>query len=239
MGGDPSAVLQQAPSGSQPPMTQQAPQNDEAKRFVSLVLGDTEKVWHQLLAQNGRSYREPKLVLFNAQVRSACGIAGSSTGPFYCPADEKIYIDLDFYRDLRDRYQAPGDFAQAYVIAHEVGHHLQKQLGTMQKVHNLQSRMSKTQANQLSVKLELQADFYAGVWAHYAARRGILEAGDVEEGLRAASAIGDDKLQLESQGYVVPDSFTHGSSAQRIQWFRKGLESGDLSKGNTFNAEAP
>ena len=238
MGGDPTAVLQQAPTGSAP-TTQQAPQNDEGKQFVSLVLGDTEQVWHQLFRQNGRSYREPKLVLFSSQVRSACGVAGSSTGPFYCPADEKIYIDLDFYRDLRDRYKAPGDFAQAYVIAHEVGHHLQKQLGTMQKVHNLQSRMSKTQANQLSVRLELQADFYAGVWAHYAARRGILEAGDVEEGLRAASAIGDDKLQLEAQGYVVPDSFTHGSSAQRIQWFRKGLESGDLSQGDTFNVEAP
>ena len=239
MGGDPTAVLQQAPSGSNSPMTQQAPQNDEGKRFVSLVLGDTEQVWNQLMSQNGRRYREPKLVLFSGQVRSACGVAGSSTGPFYCPADEKLYIDLSFYQDLRDRYQAPGDFAQAYVIAHEVGHHIQKQLGTMEKVQNLQSRMSKSQANQLSVRLELQADFYAGVWAHYAARRGVLEAGDVEEGLQAASAIGDDKLQMQAQGHVVPDSFTHGSSAQRIYWFKKGLQSGDLSEGNTFADGAP
>lgn len=239
LGGDPSVVLQQ-PSGSGTQITRPAPaQNDEGKRFVSLVLGDTEDVWQQIFKQNGRNYREPKLVLFSGRVQSACGIAGSSAGPFYCPADEKVYIDLDFYRELRDRFKAPGDFAQAYVIAHEIGHHIQKQLGTMSKVQNLQGRTSRSNANQLSVRLELQADFYAGVWAHYAAKRGILEPGDVEEGLRAANAIGDDTLQRESQGYVVPDSFTHGSSAQRLYWFKKGLQTGDMSQGNTFDAGAP
>ena len=238
MGGDPSVVLQ--PSGSSnAPVSRQAPQNDAGKRFVALVLGDTEDVWQQIFQRQGQRYQEPKLVLFSGRVQSACGVAGSSAGPFYCPSDEKVYIDLDFYRELRDRFQAPGDFAQAYVIAHEIGHHVQKQLGTMSKVHNLQSRTSRTNANQLSVRLELQADFYAGVWAHYAAKRGILEPGDVEEGLRAANAIGDDTLQRESQGYVVPDSFTHGSSAQRLYWFKKGLQTGDMSQGNTFDAGAP
>lgn len=240
MGGDPSAVLQTSPGGSNPQISRQAnPQNDEGKRFVSLVLADTEDVWNAILKQNRRNYREPKLVLFTGRVNSACGVAGAQTGPFYCPADEKLYIDLSFYDQLRDRFQAPGDFAQAYVIAHEVGHHLQNQLGTMEQVQRLQKRVSREQANQLSVRLELQADFYAGVWAHYAAKRGILEPGDVEEGLRAASAIGDDKLQLESQGYVVPESFTHGTSEQRLYWFKKGLQSGDLSEGNTFNQTAP
>lgn len=240
LGGDPSVVLQQAPSGPGTQMSRQgAPQNDAGKRFVSLVLGDTEDTWRAIFKQGGQRYREPKLVLFSGQVRSACGIAGSSSGPFYCPADEKLYIDLDFYRELRDRFQAPGDFAQAYVIAHEVGHHIQKQLGTMSKVHNLQQRVGRSQSNQLSVRLELQADYYAGVWAHYAAKRGILEPGDVEEGLRAANAIGDDTLQRQSQGYVVPDSFTHGSSAQRLYWFKKGLQSGDVNGGNTFADNAP
>jgi hypothetical protein len=240
MGGDPSAVLQTSPGGSNPQISRQAnPQNDEGKRFVSLVLADTEDVWNAILKQNRRNYREPKLVLFTGSVNSACGVAGAQAGPFYCPADEKLYIDLSFYDQLRDRFQAPGDFAQAYVIAHEVGHHLQNQLGTMEQVQRLQKRVSREQANQLSVRLELQADFYAGVWAHYAAKRGILEPGDVEEGLRAASAIGDDKLQLESQGYVVPESFTHGTSEQRLYWFKKGLQSGDLSEGNTFNQTTP
>lgn len=240
MGGDPSAVLQTSPGGSNPQISRQSnPQNDEGKRFVSLVLADTEDVWNAILKQNGRNYREPKLVLFTGRVNSACGVAGAQAGPFYCPADEKLYIDLSFYDQLRDRFQAPGDFAQAYVIAHEVGHHLQNQLGTMEQVQRLQKRVSREQANQLSVRLELQADFYAGVWAHYAAKRGILEPGDVEEGLRAASAIGDDKLQLESQGYVVPESFTHGTSEQRLYWFKKGLQSGDLSEGNTFNQTTP
>ena len=239
LGGDPSVVLQQ-PSGSGTQITRQAPpQNDEGKKFVSLVLGDTEDVWQQIFKQNGKRYRDPKLVLFSGRVQSACGLAGASAGPFYCPEDEKLYIDLDFYRELRDRFHAPGDFAQAYVIAHEVGHHVQKQLGIMSKVQSFQNRAGRKGSNKLSVRLELQADYFAGVWAHYAAKRGILEPGDVEEGLRAANAIGDDTLQRESQGYVVPDSFTHGSSAQRLYWFKKGFQSGDISQGNTFDAGTP
>jgi predicted metalloprotease len=213
------------------------PREEPLKQFVSVVLADTEDVWNELMRRNGRQYREPKLVLFSGQVKSACGVAGSSTGPFYCPADEKLYIDLSFYEELKTRHRAPGDFAQAYVIAHEVGHHVQNQLGLMEQVQRQQSRLSKAEANKLSVRLELQADFFAGVWAHYAAKRGILEVGDVEEALRAASAIGDDRLQMESRGHVVPDSFTHGTSAQRIEWFKRGLESGDLREGNTFGAQ--
>ncbi len=242
LGADPRVVLEQIPS-SPAPNTQVSrqtnSQQDEGKRFVSLVLGDTEDVWHELLRQRGRQYREPKLVLFSGQVRSACGIAGAAAGPFYCPEDEKVYIDLSFYDELKTHYHAPGDFAQAYVIAHEVGHHIQKLSGLMGKVHALQSRASEKQANQLSVRLELQADFYAGVWAHYAQKRGILDVGDVEEALRAASAIGDDRLQQESRGYVVPDSFTHGTSQQRSYWFQRGLQTGDLSQGDTFSANAP
>ncbi len=239
MGGDPSVVLNQGPQNPGGGTTRPANSganpggaDDEQRRFVSAVLGDTEDVWREIFRQRGRTYREPKLVLFTGQVRSACGIAGSATGPFYCPADEKVYIDLAFYRELKDRYKAPGDFAQAYVLAHEIGHHVQKQMGVMDKVQSSQQRAGKKEANQLSVRLELQADFLAGVWAHYAQKRGLLEAGDVEEGLRAASAVGDDNLQRESQGYVVPDSFTHGTSAQRLQWFQKGLESGDITQGN-------
>ncbi len=239
MGGDPTVVLNQGPQNPGGGITRPANPgansggiDDEQRRFVSAVLGDTEDVWREIFRQRGRTYREPKLVLFTGQVRSACGIAGSATGPFYCPADEKVYIDLAFYRELKDRYKAPGDFAQAYVLAHEIGHHVQKQMGVMDKVQSSQQRVGKKEANQLSVRLELQADFLAGVWAHYAQKRGLLEAGDVEEGLRAASAVGDDNLQREAQGYVVPDSFTHGTSAQRLQWFQKGLQTGDLSQGN-------
>lgn len=241
LGGDPRVILDQSPSS--PPTTQTSrqanpqsgkasPQADAPRRFVGAVLADTEDVWSALFKQRGRTYQEPKLVLFSGQVRSACGIAGSATGPFYCPADKKVYIDLDFYRDLSDRYQAPGDFAQAYVIAHEIGHHVQNQLGILPQVDNMRRQVGKREANQLSVKLELQADYLAGVWAHYANKRGILETGDIEEGLRAASAIGDDRLQQQSQGYVVPDSFTHGSSAQRLYWFKKGFESGDMTQFN-------
>ncbi|HVF10358.1 MAG TPA: neutral zinc metallopeptidase [Abditibacteriaceae bacterium] len=240
LGGDPRAVIDQAPRGSGPgagTTTQTSPQDDEAKKFVSVVLGDTEDVWHELLRQHGRQYREPKLVLFSGQVQSACGIAGASAGPFYCPGDQKLYIDLSFYEELKNRFRAPGDFAQAYVIAHEVGHHVQNLLGTSGKVQALQARSSKTDANRLSVRLELQADFFAGVWAHYAQKRGLLDPGDIEEGLRAASAIGDDRLQQESQGYTRPDSFTHGTSEQRLHWFQKGLQTGDLRQGNTFTSE--
>jgi predicted metalloprotease len=185
----------------------------------------------------GREYREPKLVLFSGGVRSACGFASEATGPFYCPEDEKVYLDLSFFRELQQRFHAPGDFAQAYVIAHEIGHHVQKQLGIMDKVDALRGRVSDRESHQLSVRLELQADFLAGVWAHHAQQmKHILDPGDLEEALTAANAIGDDRLQKQAQGYVVPDSFTHGTSAQRVKWFRKGFETGDIKQGDTFNA---
>jgi predicted metalloprotease len=193
-------------------------------------------MWTDTFRRTGRSYREPTLVLFTDQVQSACGVAGSSAGPFYCPRDEKVYIDLAFYRELRERLGAPGDFAQAYVIAHEVGHHVQQLLGISDQVRAAQSRTSRSQANDLSVRLELQADFFAGVWANKAKNKGLLETGDIEEALGAASAVGDDRLQRQAQGYVVPDSFTHGTSEQRVRWFRRGLETGDMNQGDTFNA---
>ena len=177
-------------------------------------------------------------MLFTGQVDSACGLSSAAVGPFYCPGDEKVYIDLSFYRELKDRFHAPGDFAQAYVIAHEVGHHVQKLLGISDRMDAQRSRVSETEYNRLSVRLELQADFFAGVWAHYAQQRGILEVGDIEEALQAATAIGDDRLQRETQGYVVPDSFTHGTSEQRVRWFRKGYETGDMKQGDTFNARS-
>jgi uncharacterized protein len=239
LGADPRALLEQAPTQPAPGAQAGRPANpaeEELKQFVSAVLGNTEDVWQEIFRRNGGQYREPKLVLFTGQVQSACGAAGAAVGPFYCPGDEKVYIDLSFYRELKSRFRAPGDFAQAYVIAHEVGHHIQNLLGTMDKVHALQARAGQAQANNLSVRLELQADFYAGVWAHHAQRKGLLEVGDVEEALRAASAIGDDRIQRESQGYVVPDSFTHGTSEQRMRWFRRGLETGDLRQGDTFGA---
>ena len=205
--------------------------------FVSVVLADVEDVWNEQFKTMGRAYREPKLVLYTGSVESACGYAGSSVGPFYCPGDEKVYIDLEFYRELQDRFGAPGDFAQAYVIAHEVGHHVQNLLGISEKVHAMQQRVSEEEANDLSVRLELQADFFAGVWAYHAQKmRNILEPGDIEEALGAANAIGDDRLQKQARGYVVPDSFTHGTSAQRVRWFRRGFETGDMSQGDTFSA---
>lgn len=239
-GGDPREVLErlQGGGGAPAPGTQTRPVNpeeEELKKFVSTVLADTEDTWKDIFRREGRQYREPKLVLFTDQVRSACGLAGAAVGPFYCPGDEKVYIDLSFYRELKNRFRAPGDFAQAYVIAHEIGHHIQNLLGTMQKVNAMRGRISKAQENDLSVRLELQADFYAGVWAYYAQKKGILEPGDIEEALGAASAIGDDRLQRETQGYVVPDSFTHGTSEQRARWFRRGLETGDIRQGDTFN----
>lgn len=215
------------------------PEEDEMKAFSSSVLANTEDVWQDIFRKHGEQYREPKLVLFSGQVRSPCGAASAASGPFYCPGDQKVYIDLSFYRELKSRFRAPGDFAQAYVIAHEVGHHIQNLLGTMDKVSSMQSRASERQSNDLSVRLELQADFYAGVWAHYVQRQGLLEAGDVDEALNAATAIGDDRLQKESQGYVVPDSFTHGTSEQRMRWFRRGLESGDIKQGDTFSIRSP
>jgi len=218
-----------------------APLSDEDREladFVSVVLADTEDTWSELFVKYNGRYREPTLVLFSGAVDSACGFAQSAVGPFYCPADEKVYIDLDFYRDLKERFDAPGDFAQAYVIAHEVGHHVQNLLGISEQVQGAQRRLGGAEANRLSVMQELQADCFAGVWAHNADRaRDILEHGDIEEGLNAASSIGDDRLQMESQGRVTPDSFTHGSSKQRVAWFKKGLDSGDIESCNTFEAK--
>ncbi|HPB28028.1 MAG TPA: neutral zinc metallopeptidase [Acidobacteriota bacterium] len=240
MGADPMQLLQQvgttSMSSDQGGQVATNPEEDKLAEFVSVVLASTEDVWVDQFRQEGMAYQVPKLVLFTGQVQSACGIAGSATGPFYCPADQKVYIDLQFYHDLQNRFGAPGDFAQAYVIAHEIGHHVQNQLGILQKVHEAQQRVSKEQANQLSVRLELQADFLAGVWAHHTQRmRGLLESGDLEEALNAAAAIGDDRLQQAGQGYVVPDSFTHGTSEQRARWFRLGYETGDMNRGDTFN----
>jgi predicted metalloprotease len=211
--------------------------DDQMRDFVGAVLGDTEQVWGALFQRNGQAYREPTLVLFSGQVNSTCGFAQAAMGPFYCPADEKVYIDLGFFEELRQRFRAPGDFAQAYVIAHEVGHHVQNQLGIATKVREAQQRLPRAQANAYQVRMELQADCFAGLWAHHAQRaRQILEQGDVEEALNAASAIGDDRLQRQAQGQVVPDSFTHGTSAQRARWFRRGLEAGDLKTCDTFAA---
>jgi hypothetical protein len=216
---------------------QESPQEAKLREMTAVVLADTEETWNALLPQYGVQYREPTLVLFSGAVQSACGTAQSAMGPFYCPLDQKVYVDMSFYDELSQRFGAPGDFAQAYVIAHEVGHHVQNLVGTAEKVQAAQQRMPKVQANELSVRMELQADCYAGVWANHAARsRQLLEAGDVEEGLGAASAIGDDRIQRETQGRVVPDAFTHGSSEQRVRWFRRGLEGGELSRCDTFGA---
>jgi uncharacterized protein len=209
---------------------------DEQAKFVSVVLKDTEDVWNKLFPETfGSAYQEPTLVLFSGSDQSGCGFASAATGPFYCPLDNSVYIDLSFYDQLGSRFGASGDFAMAYVVAHEVGHHLQNLLGTSGKVHQARQQMSEEEGNRLSVALELQADFYAGVWAHHAHEmNNILEPGDIEEALRAANAIGDDRLQMESQGYVVPDAFTHGTSEQRMHWFKKGFETGDVKQGDTF-----
>ena len=215
-----------------------SPEEEERVDFVRVVLADTEDVWEDLFKQMGKQYQKPKLVSFRT-ARSILRVEGRarSVGPFYCPADSNVYLDVSFFKELKERFKAPGDFAQAYVVAHEIGHHVQNLLGISDKVHAAQGRMSKEEGLELSVKLELQADFLAGVWAHHAqAQRQILEAGDVESALNAASAIGDDRLQMENQGYVVPDSFTHGTSKQRVRWFRKGLQTGDIEQGDTFNA---
>ncbi|HMK60748.1 MAG TPA: neutral zinc metallopeptidase [Dissulfurispiraceae bacterium] len=212
---------------------------DRLAEFVSVVLADTEDTWHELFKRSGKSYQEPKLVLFTNEVKSACGFAQSAMGPFYCPGDQKVYIDLQFYRELRERFHAPGEFAQAYVIAHEVGHHVQNLMGITDKVGRLQAKSSKAQANNLSVRLELQADCLAGIWGYHANKmKHILESGDIEAALGAASSIGDDRLQKQARGYVVPESFTHGSSEQRVRWFRRGIETGDLGNCNTFTANS-
>jgi len=238
-GADPRRLLQQLPA-ERPQGTQSSRQTDphqeELKQFVSVVLASTEDFWGDKLPSSGRQYRKPTLVLFNDRVESACGLAGAAVGPFYCPSDEKVYLDLAFFDELQERFHAPGDFAEAYVIAHEVGHHVQKLLGISDRVDAARERMSEEGANQLSVRMELQADFLAGVWARYAQQKGLLEAGDIEEALNAASAVGDDRLQRQTRGYIVPDSFTHGTSEQRVRWFRKGFETGDIRQGDTFNS---
>ncbi len=227
-----------APVGMQPRGGAVNPAQDKLVRFVKVVLADTEDVWHAQFQRMGREYREPHLVLYNNAVRSACGFSSAAVGPFYCPEDQRVYLDLSFFDEMQRRFHAGGDFAEAYVIAHEIGHHVQKQLGISDQIDNLRRRVSEKEANQLSVRLELQADFFAGVWAHDAQRmKDILQPGDIDEALHAAAAIGDDKLQKQSQGYVVPDSFTHGSSEQRVRWFKKGFETGDIKQGDTFSAE--
>jgi predicted metalloprotease len=240
LGADPRQILQQVPNDTAP-STSQAPrpgnsEEEELKKFVSVVLGKTEDVWQDIFRQNGKQYRDPTLVLFTGEVQSACGLGSVASGPFYCPGDQKVYIDLSFYEELRRRFRSPGDFAQAYVIAHEVGHHVQKLLGISDRVDSMQRRMSEVDANRLSVRLELQADFFAGVFARYVQKQGLLEEGDIEEALNAASAIGDDAIQKQTSGRVVPDSFTHGTSEQRLRWFRKGFDTGDIRQGDTFSA---
>ena len=240
---DPAVILQQGanlsgPSVEQSDYTPTAAENELAD-FVSVVLADTEDTWGALFAADGRKYQQPTLVLFTGAVESACGFAQAAMGPFYCPADKKVYIDLSFYQDLRTKMGAPGDFAQAYVIAHEVGHHIQNLLGISSQVHEMRSRLSQADYNKLSVRLELQADCLSGIWANHADNaRQILESGDIEEALNAASMIGDDRLQQQSRGYVTPDSFTHGSSEQRVRWFKKGLMSGDVNACDTFGAKS-
>jgi predicted metalloprotease len=240
-GGDALNLFNQVTGGgqstqvSQPQQNPINPQNDAQGKFIRSVLGSTEDVWRVILPQQARvQYRDPTLVLFTNQTQSACGVAGSSTGPFYCPGDSKLYLDFSFFNELKNEFRAPGDFAQAYVVAHEVAHHIQNLVGTMDKVNALQQRAGEAQSNQLSVRLELQADCYAGVWANNAQKQGKLETGDVEEALRAASAVGDDAIQKRAQGYVVPESFTHGSARDRMTWFNRGFQGGDMRQCNTF-----
>ncbi len=239
LGGDPGALLQQlnqapaAVESSTPPSAAE----EELAAFVSVVLRETEITWSRIFQEQvGQPYREPILVLYTSQVQSACGVAGASTGPFYCPGDEKLYIDLSFYDDLKQRFGAPGDFAMAYVVAHEVAHHVQNLLGLTDQVDAQRGRASKEDYNELSVRLELQADYLAGVWARDAQGKNLLEPGDLEEALRCAQAIGDDRLQMQAQGYIVPESFTHGTSEQRKRWFTKGFQSGRIADGDTFGA---
>jgi hypothetical protein len=230
-GGGMPAVEQSAPPAHKPPA------DDQMAKFVSKVLASTEDTWSDVFRANGKQYVEPKLVLFSGMTPTACGTGQAAMGPFYCPGDQKVYIDLSFYRDLKDRFKAPGEFAQAYVIAHEVGHHVQNQLGISDQVHKAQQRASRAEANALSVRMELQADCLAGVWGKRTdTMKGVLEPGDLEAALNAASAIGDDRLQQQTQGRIVPESFTHGSSDQRVRWFRRGFETGDMNQCNTFQA---
>ncbi|MFS0688347.1 neutral zinc metallopeptidase [Sporosarcina sp. 179-K 8C2 HS] len=236
LGGDPGDILNNLTTSPSNTEYVETEQDKELAEFVSVVLADTEDVWTEVFEKEGMVYRDPTLVLYSGSVQSACGMAGSAVGPFYCPADEKLYIDLSFYDELQTQFNAPGDFAMAYVIAHEVGHHVQKLLGITDDMARIRSQVSEEEYNKYSVKLELQADYLAGVWAHHAQGMGVLEKGDLEEALNAASAVGDDTIQKRARGYVVPDSFTHGTSEQRKKWFYRGFEAGNLEEGDTFGA---
>jgi predicted metalloprotease len=236
LGGDPTAILNGLGNNGQPAVPHDQRADEELKKFVGVVLADTEDVWRAQFEKIGKTYEEPKLVLFNDEVDSACGEADSAVGPFYCPGDKKVYLDLSFFRELKNDLHAPGEFAEAYVIAHEVGHHVQNLLGVTAQVDAKRNQLSEKDYNRLSVRLELQADFYAGVWAHHAEKmKHILEPGDIESALNAAHQIGDDYLQRRGRGYVMPDTFTHGRSDQRMRWFKKGFDRGDMSEGDTFS----
>lgn len=238
LGGNPADILGNLTGGSgQQTAYQGTAREEELAQFVSVVLADTEEVWEELFRERGKQYKDPVLVLYSGSVSSACGRATSAVGPFYCPGDQKLYIDLSFYDELQRTFKAPGDFAMAYVVAHEVGHHVQTLLGTSAQMDALRQRLSDTEYNRMQVKMELQADYFAGVWAHHAEDMEVLEAGDIDEALTAANAIGDDTLQKQARGYAVPDSFTHGTSEQRKRWFQKGYESGTIEGGDTFRAD--
>ena len=237
LGGDPTQILNTVQNSQVSTSAYQGTaEENELAGFVSVVLADTEDVWTDLFRKEGAQYIMPKLVIYSESVESACGRGSRSTGPFYCSADNSVYIDLSFYNELRTRFKVSGDFAMAYVIAHEVGHHIQNLTGTLRKMDSLRSKVSEKEYNRYLVRLELQADYYAGVWAHYAEKMNVLEQGDLEEAMTAASAVGDDRIQMTARGYIVPDSFTHGTSEQRARWFRKGFESGTISDGDTFSA---
>lgn len=236
LGGNPMDVINMQSGESNQPYVETAEERELAD-FVSVVLADTEDIWHDIFAENNLVYEEPALVFFSGSVNSACGSASAATGPFYCPGDKTVYIDLSFYDELVRQFKAPGDFAMAYVVAHEVGHHVQNLLGTSTQVQSLRGKVPETEYNRYLKRLELQADFYAGIWAHYQADLGYLEEGDIEEAINAASAIGDDRIQKNARGYVVPDSFTHGTSEQRMRWFHKGYTTGDIKAGNTFEMD--
>lgn len=238
LGGDPSKILDTIPGSTDTEQVSTTAEEDQMAQFVAVVLKDTETVWGKLFEKSDITYRQPVLVLFRGQVESACGLASTASGLFYCPSDGKVYIDLSFCDQLKTRFGAYGDFAVAYVIAHEIGHHVQNQLGILKKIESQKSGLTRTKANQLTVRLELQADFLSGMWAHYAQEMlNTLDAGDIDEAINAAAAVGDDKLQMEHQERIVPDAFTHGTSAQRKEWFRKGWETGDLEMGDTFTGE--
>ncbi|MHC8516131.1 KPN_02809 family neutral zinc metallopeptidase [Sporosarcina sp. ITBMC105] len=234
LGGDPGELLGNLSGEPSNTAYVETEQDKELADFVSVVLADTEEVWTRVFQEEGLEYREPTLVLFTESVQSACGLAGSAVGPFYCPADEKLYIDLSFFNELQSKFDAPGDFAMAYVVAHEVGHHVQKLVGTSDKMASIRAQVSEEEYNEYSVRLELQADYFAGVWAHHANSMGVVEEGDLEEALNAASAVGDDTIQQRTQGYSVPESFTHGTAEQRKKWFYRGFTSGKLNEGDTF-----